>query len=215
MPDQQLHLLPLLQNTTDSAPPLDQLPHGFPTPSRVAFSLTDRHGRSTDWISTTHVFPSAYPRSHYACTAPPSTPISEPDGSRANYDKAAEQAARKVDLQLWDDFTSVFAPESLYPPSSEEEARRLAVGLAESGQPQLWSCVQRIVPSRRVEDGVTLFLAHANGFHKEVRGNDVHCYVSALLTCQWPRSTSPPSRVSSVLWRSKVTGRQRLARFGA
>ena len=168
MPDEQLYLLPLLQPKNVKPAPLDQLPQGDPSPSRVAFTSTDDQGNSTDWSSTTHVFPSAYPRSHYAATAPPSAPIPEADANRAKQDREAEREARKEDFQLWDDLSKVFSVESLYPPQSEEEAQRLAENFAESGQPQLWSCVQRIVPSKPVKGGITLVLAHANGFHKEV-----------------------------------------------
>ena len=172
LPDQPLHLLPLLQPKKKSKPALERLPNGDSTSRRVAFTTASvdagSSSKTTEWISTTHVYPSAFPRSHYACTAPPAAPIPEADASRAKQDRAAEQEARKADFQRWDELSTVYAVESLYPPSSEEEADRLAQNLAMSDPPQLWNCVQRIAPSSPVKDGITLVLAHANGFHKEV-----------------------------------------------
>jgi hypothetical protein len=168
IPDQQLYLLPLLQSQGKQAAPLERLEHA--STSRVAFTTNDRQDNTIKWTASTHVFPSAYPRSHFAATAPPSAPQPQDDESRLHQDRDAEREARKNDMALWDDFSRMYSVESSYPPSSEEEAQRMVENLAGSGQPQLWSCVQRIVPSTPIKGGVTLFLAHANGFHKEVSG---------------------------------------------
>lgn len=166
-PEQDIHLLPLLQSTAKGKAPLDRLPHV--DEPRVAFSAKDRQGSSTDWICTRHVFPSAYPRSHYAAAAPPSNPTPPAETSRAKQERAEEQRTRKEDLEKWSEMASVYSAESFYPASSEEEAKRVAENLLDSKQPQVWSVVERLVPSQAVEGGITLFLAHANGMHKEVR----------------------------------------------
>lgn len=170
-PDEQLYLLPLLQPKKKGKAPLDRLPQGAAAASskRIAFTTQDDSGRSIDWTASTHVFPSAYPRSHYASTAPPSSCPPEVDVNRAKQDRTAERESRKVDLELWSEMSQTYSVESFYPPSSEEEAQRLAENLLDGRQPQLWSCIERLVPSKPVNDGITLFLAHANGFHKEVR----------------------------------------------
>lgn len=169
--EQQLHLLPLLRPSTSSKAPLDRLPHanGSSSSKRIAFTTSNDQGTSIDWTTTTHVFPCAYPRSHYAAAAPPSDTIPAADKSRAKQERAEEQRTRKEDLEHWSEMAQVYAVETLYPPSSEEEAKRLAEQLVDSKQSQLWSAIARIVPSRPVSGGITLFLAHANGFHKEVR----------------------------------------------
>jgi hypothetical protein len=166
-PEQDIHLLPLLQPTVKGKAPLDRLPHV--DEPRVAFSTMNGQGSSTDWICTRHVFPSAYPRSHYAAAAPPSEAIPSADESRAKQERAEEQRTRKEDLEKWSEMASVYSVESLYPPSSQEEAERTAENLLDSKQPQLWSVVERLVPTEAIEGGITLFLAHANGMHKEVR----------------------------------------------
>jgi hypothetical protein len=166
--EQQLHLLPLLQPSASSKAPLERLPHVDASSKRTAFTTDNDEGRSTDWTTTTHVFPCAYPRSHYAAAAPPSEPLPKSDASRAKQDRAEEQKMRKADLEQWAEMAATYAVETLYPPSDEEEAKKLAEQLADSKQSQLWSAIERILPSQPVPGGITLFLAHANGFHKEV-----------------------------------------------
>ncbi|UZJ54261.1 hypothetical protein CBS101457_003581 [Exobasidium rhododendri] len=179
IPDQRLHLLPLLQSESRETAPLDRLPH-VPSPGRIAFTSLDSQGNTINWTTTTHAFPSAYPRSHFATTSPPSAPQPQIDGSILHQDREGEREARKDDFALWDDFSRLYSAESFYPPSSEEEAQRVVENLAGSGQPQLWSCVQRIVPSTPVQGGITLFLAHANGFHKEIYEPTVQSIINSL-----------------------------------
>lgn len=186
-----LHLLPLLPTPSESiknGPPLERLPMGHPRPDRIAFTS---QSSTRSWVSSTHFFPAAYPRSHFAATAPPSEAAPRPAASTASQTKEAEREQRKADFEAFDDFISRFSFESYYPPDSVEEAKKIAEGLAREDQPPLWGAVQRIVPVDNgskygardprgsntpsgkndgdEEEGITLILAHANGFHKEVR----------------------------------------------
>lgn len=214
-PDEQLYLLPLLQSKVKSKAPLDRLPQGTTASAsskRIAFTTQDESDNSIDWTASTHVFPSAYPRSHYASTAPPSSPPPEVDVNQAKQDRTAERESRKVDLELWSEMSQTYSVESFYPPSSQEEAQRLADNLLDGKQPQLWSCVERLVPSKPVKDGITLFLAHANGFHKEVsifRDEDDSCSSSPNIALRY---TNPSCKISSTIWQRE---HHESAKYGA
>jgi hypothetical protein len=134
---------------------------------RVAFNTRD----GTEWLSTLHVFPSAYPRSHPASTSPPSEGLPKLLTQRATFDKAKEKVARQDDFAEWERIAGLHSIESFYPPSTDQEAQEMAERMTtgEQKQPQLWSVVQRLAPKHPKEDGITLITAHANGFHKEVR----------------------------------------------
>lgn len=180
-------LLPLMHVRTDAndgplKPPLERLPRGDVEPDRIVFE-TVRQTQSlpteqkTSWVASTHVFPSAYPRVHYVSTSPPGAPFPQPEASRAGISREEEKKLRERDLDIYEEQATLCSVESFYPPLSAEEAQRTVESLAStSGQPQLWSTVQRIVPvAKGLDRGIstsskpiTLFLAHANGFHKEV-----------------------------------------------
>lgn len=61
----KLHLLPLLTPSRhalhSSSPPLHLLPKGKLPQERIAFQTSSKNG-TTDWVESSHVFPSAYPR---------------------------------------------------------------------------------------------------------------------------------------------------------
>lgn len=165
-----LHLLPLLQSSEKcrTAAPIDRLQSAA---RRLAFTTKDASNEEVEWHSSTHIFPSAYPRSHPKCTAPPSDRLPEVDRERATaVEKSKEREARAIDFAKWDRIADSNRPESFYPPATEEAAICKAEEMAKQGQPQLWNVAQRIVPNRirKSDNSITLFLAHANGFHKEV-----------------------------------------------
>lgn len=188
--DKALHLLPLAPNPSavlKAGPPLERLPMGHPRPDRIAFTS---HSSQRSWVASTHFFPAAYPRSHFAATAPPSEASPAPLASTALQAKEIEREQRKADFETFEDLVSRFSFESYYPPESVEEAKKIAEGLVREDQPPLWGSVQRIVPvdsgskygardtraaaaadAENNEEGITLILAHANGFHKEVRSS--------------------------------------------
>lgn len=184
-------LLPCLP-APDSAPqahepPLHRLPGGKVSPPHIVYQQTTPQGEVMEWISTTHVFPAAYPRSHPYSTTPPSArydfaePQPLPTGVSAEEIKAEEGKRRQRDIAEWDRRAQTHFMPDFYPPRSQQEADQIARDEAAKSSPQLWSVVQRIVPVRKgsqqgeasssshtaPSQGYTLLLAHANGFHKE------------------------------------------------
>lgn len=162
----ELHLLPLLQPEKQVKPPaLERLPKGSLQADRIAFKVG-----STSWISNNHVFPAAFPRSHFHATHKPGPAPLKVHAEVIKGGKEVERQFRKEDMQLFEEQISQCPPETIYPPHSQQEAERIAQTLADSGQPQLWGCIQRIVPDSTQKKGkpITLFLSHANGFHKEI-----------------------------------------------
>lgn len=175
-------LLPLLPAPSAApnahSPPLHLLSQGKLAPSRIVFTQPEKQ---TKWISTNHVFPSAYPRSHPRSTIPPSEPYPytepQPLPADSNAAKTEEKRRRKVDLEELDrrQADPNLRLSSHFPPATREKAQEQAERYASLGAPQLWSTVQRIVPVRdrdgadASDDGesYTLLLTHANGFHKE------------------------------------------------
>lgn len=166
-PDRPLQLLPLLESGTDGFEAVKKLERiNKNANSRVAFTVD-----ASEWISTVHIFPSAYPRSHPASTSPPSQRLPVLDLKRVSLDKTEERKAREQDFEIWDRLSKMQSIESFYPPISHKEAGKQAdcMTIGDEKQPQLWSTIQRLAPKRPVQGGITLFLAHANGFHKEVK----------------------------------------------
>ncbi|KDN37417.1 hypothetical protein K437DRAFT_240691 [Tilletiaria anomala UBC 951] len=186
-------LLPLLQADPSApharSPPLHNLPGGRLSECRIAFRTT-RKSQATaehiDWISTTHTFPAAYPRSHDFSTTPlsaairipkpiPSSALASPEAERA-YDAAK----RAEDAKFWKENIRIIDDmQTYYPPKTQKEALKIAEERAGRKDPQLWNVIQRIVPVRHDRGGglangksrrepVTLLLAHATGFHKEI-----------------------------------------------
>lgn len=178
-------LLPLLKPEAGvahaDAPPLHHLPDGKLSGQRVAFK-TSSPGGEVDWVSTTHTYPAAYPRSHALSTRPPSSgplkvvPLPQEALQSAEAEKAHDKRKRQEDMQAWKTKMSFIDDWSQYfPPKSAEEGMQRAKEGVKRKDPQLWNVIQRIVPSKRTaakgnkaKEPVTLFLAHATGFHKEV-----------------------------------------------
>ncbi|PWN22394.1 hypothetical protein BCV69DRAFT_281394 [Microstroma glucosiphilum] len=201
-------LLPLLHAPSSAphatAPPLHRLPGGNVGPSRIL--LREEAGQTSaastsstsgvTWVSTNHIFPAAYPRSHPACTTPPcpcpspSTSHPLPLPTQPELVKEEERRRRKGDLTEWERRKKTYTYRELEPPESEEEAERVAKELTAKAFPQLWGTIQRIVPvcdavEEYEQDGeeenvVTLFFAHANGFHKETWAETIKTILGAL-----------------------------------
>ncbi|KAF8909130.1 Alpha/Beta hydrolase protein [Mucidula mucida] len=119
-------------------PPLPATLPALPFPQRSPPWLSD------EWHHSTHIVPAAYPRIGPAFDLPQPLP----------FDATATKAERrKVLVEV----------EARFRELRETEKR------AKKGQRTdlLWICLNRYVRRRRDREGVTLFLAHANGFNKE------------------------------------------------
>lgn len=193
------NLLPLLQSDPSVKNSITPPIHLFPRNEipgiesrRIVATIKDSNGCLTRWISTTHLFPAAYPRSNQFST----TPSSRSSDKFVNVKMVASgpeaKAQRSKDLKEWaniceknpigDSFPNV----DENPKKAGEATRKEAERLKGLGLPQLWSCVERIVPvkdenleelvDRNDGEGVTLVFAHANGFHKEVSEDVRHLW---------------------------------------
>jgi len=179
-------LLPLLSpNPTalnSASPPLQLLPkyrQKFGVDSkRLITSTRDHQGRTVRWVATKSIFPSAYPSTHPNSTRSKSDPkfadipipSSDPE-IEARETKAMRAQEFKDFQQICDrNFPSEFYQQEVV--SAREEAERLK----SLNPPQLWSCVERIMPTdqdgnlmgSQDGEGVTLIFCHGNGLHKEV-----------------------------------------------
>ncbi len=208
-PDEML--LPLLQPKEGtlhaSAPPLHNLPNSQLSGRRIAWrtkaasssSFSSSTSYDVDWITTTHTYPAAYPRTHAHCTAPSSQPYRRPVAlpapalASAEAEKAYDRGKRAEDGQFWRDEMRVLNDVARYfPPKSKAEGLRRAQEARERMEPQLWCTAQRIIPVRhypeeqnagsgsagagaggKKKEPVTLLLMHATGFHKEVSSERV------------------------------------------
>jgi hypothetical protein len=107
--------------------------------------------------------------------------------------KEEEQRRRRGDLAEWERRKKAYDHRGLEPPESEEEAERIATELAARAFPQLWGTIQRIVPvcdsiddyssteaGEEEDEALTLFFAHANGFHKETWAETIRTVLGAL-----------------------------------
>jgi hypothetical protein len=94
----KLHLLPLLTPSRDtlhsSSPPLHLLPKGQLPQERIAFHTRSKHGM-TNWVESSHVFPSAYPRFEEAGGKAPLVT------SRKDAENLAIELASRNLPQLW------------------------------------------------------------------------------------------------------------------
>ena len=131
----------------DAGSTLSKLPE-LPTPQREGLKLIDR-SRGYEYTLTTHIVPAAWPRSTPEIGCPAGC---SPDGSR---DRGAFRRVRKEMLDV--------------------EKRYLRGELPERrDEREYWFCVNRYVRNRLEESErkgrkrLTLYLAHAVGFGKEV-----------------------------------------------
>lgn len=158
-------------------PPLHLLPTGSLSSPRIVAAW-----ESTLWLSTTHTFPAAFPRSHPLAVANSAQSTAEPQLPPPGLDAAAAKSlaaqTRKRDFQEWERRCDAAPVESYVPTPREKMGPEKHKAAAQDG-PQLWATAQRIVPvpqpganarasSTTSREGITLVFSHANGFHKEV-----------------------------------------------
>ncbi len=164
---------------------------------RIAFTAPSQDlgsNKSQQWISTTHVYPAAWPRSHPRSaksdiynTGVPSSSSLGPLPSDPEAAKAEQRRRREADFAHWLEVCGGKDHEG-----QRNVMRTLRSGCTKSGhtqriteartanEAQLWMTVNRIVPAHLEDDvhkgahakdtrqGITLIAAHANGFHKEI-----------------------------------------------
>lgn len=193
---------------TDDYRPADLLPSLEPptTPRqpdiptlnpRVIFSAPSQDPSSNkpqQWVSTTHVYPAAWPRSHVRSAKSdiydaqiPSASSLPPLPSDPQAAKVEQRRRRETDFEH---YLQVCGGKDY--DNQRKVMRTLRDGCLASGhtqriteartanEAQLWMTVNRIVPApleydpepnapkKDTRQGLTLILAHANGFHKEV-----------------------------------------------
>lgn len=200
-------LLPSLQ------PPVSPQRPNIPTlPPRVIFTAPSQDPSSShktqQWISTTHVYPAAWPRSHVRSAKSdiydakiPSTYSLGPLPSDPQAAKAEQRRRREADFAHWLEVCGGKDPED-----QRNIMRSLRNSCLKSGhtaritearkanEVQLWNVVNRIVPAsldqevtasaanQDTREGITLILAHANGFHKEIFEPAVAAFIKKLQT---------------------------------
>ena len=199
-------LLPSLEPTI--APPRPVIPTLAP---RIIFSAPSQDPSShalQQWVSTTHIYPAAWPRSHVRSAKSdiydaylPSTSSLGPLPSDPQAAKAEQRRRRDADFEHWTQVCGGKEHEA-----QREVMRTLRKGCLKSGhtqriteartanEAQLWMTVNRIIPTplehdlepnARIKDsreGITLVLAHANGFHKEIFEPALEALVQKLQT---------------------------------
>jgi len=137
-------------------PNLEKTPTpALPSPPRPPVFHTTPHGV---YRLTTHLVPAAYPR--LAPDIPPhEIPAHIPGGLPAERRDKIDALAKQI----------------LQTQNAYEEGRLGGT----PGEKLLWNCINRYVrtPTLSRTAGITLFLAHANGFHKEASG----CFGGALM----------------------------------
>lgn len=160
---------------------------------RIAFTAPcqDPTGNYTeDWISTTHFYPAAWPRSHTRSAASdifhpylPSTSALGALPSEAKASKDEQKQRRQTDLATWNEICGGPEKDSIVLRMEElrdgmersHHAERLTEART-AKERRLWICVNRIVPTsteaatetQNRRKGLTLIVCHANGFHKEI-----------------------------------------------
>lgn len=174
----ELHLLPLLQPSKDTYnalyAPLHLLPDEWISGAQLAFEMkkeNEEDMRLPEWMVTKHIFPAAYPRSHPQSVFVPGKHFEPNQNSNVNKMTSSQlKQKRKEDIKTGVAMIQSVELENFLPAHNEREANEKAQKLAQSGQPQLWGCVERIASVRERPKGkpITLILAHATGFHKEI-----------------------------------------------
>ncbi|CCF53085.1 hypothetical protein NDA10_007701 [Ustilago hordei] len=176
---------------------------------RVVFTAPSQDPSSNgtqQWISTTHVYPAAWPRSHVRSAKSdiydakiPSTSRLGPLPSDPQAAKAEQRRRREADFEHWVGVCGGKEHEG-----QRKVMRSLRSGCLQSGhtqriteartanEAQLWMTVNRIVPAQLGSDakpktkdtrqGITLVMAHANGFHKEIFEPALEALVQKLQT---------------------------------
>ncbi|SNX82892.1 uncharacterized protein MEPE_01598 [Melanopsichium pennsylvanicum] len=197
-------LLPSLEPSV--APQRPTIPTLFP---RIIFTAPSQDPSSQhiqQWIATTHVYPAAWPRSHVNSAKSdlynpslPSTSARGPIPSDPQAAKAEQRRRREVDFDHWLKVCGGKEHED-----QRKIMRALRNGCSKSGhtqritearaanEAQLWMTVNRIVPTsldnessthaNDTREGITLIMAHANGFHKEIFEPALEAFVQKLQT---------------------------------
>lgn len=197
-------LLPSLE------PPVPAQRPAIPTLSpRVIFTAPSQDSASNEtrqWISTTHVYPAAWPRSHARSAKSdiydaniPSTYSLGPLPSDPQAAKVEQRRRRDADFDHWLEVCGGKEHEE-----QRKLMRSLRSGCLQSGhaariaqatkanEAQLWMTVNRVIPTslhnqvqtsakgKDARQGITLLLAHANGFHKEIFEPALEAFVRKL-----------------------------------
>ncbi|SPO23475.1 uncharacterized protein UTRI_02154 [Ustilago trichophora] len=199
-------LLPSLEPAV--APKRPSIP---PITPRIIFSAPSQDPssqRTQQWVATTHVYPAAWPRSHVRSAKSdiydanlPSTSSLDPLPSDPQAAKAEQRRRREADFDHWLKISGGKEHEG-----QREVMRTLRKGCLKSGhtqriteartanEAQLWMTVNRIVPAsleydsepnaqiKDSREGITLILAHANGFHKEIFEPALEALIQKLQT---------------------------------
>ena len=132
--------------------PLNTPPTVCPS-TRPAPPSPPRKSLIEEWYTlSTHLVPAAYPRTTPFVSVPP-LPQWSPD--KAEFKASVEKTVDAL----------IGAKEALWAGKLDDAPRNKKL---------MWHCVNRYVRKRGVGKGVTLFLAHANGFPKEVNVRS-HC----------------------------------------
>lgn len=197
-------LLPSLE------PPVPAKRPDLPTLSpRIAFTAPSQDPSShkpQQWISTTHVYPAAWPRSHvrsaksdiYDANIPNSYGLG-PLPSDPQAAKAEQRRRREVDFDHWlqicggkEKEDQIKLMRSLREGSSKSGHTARITEARTANEVQLWNTVNRIVPaaldhdegssakSKDSREGITLIMAHANGFHKEIFEPAIEAFIQKL-----------------------------------
>lgn len=120
---------------------------------------------------TKHVFPAAYPRSDPQSVFTLGNQV-EPKlkFNVTNLTAADLKQKRKDDIKDGISIIQSLDLKLLVPPQNEKDADERAKVLSQTGQPQLWGFVERIssLRERPIGKPITLIMAHATGFHKEI-----------------------------------------------
>lgn len=166
----ETHILPLLETPKDVKnalhAPLNLLPDHYLAIPEVAFKIGEE-----EWLTTRHVFPAAYPRSHsqsVRLTGQKSfLPPLDPNTLYSTGEKLKED--RKKNMQVGIEMIKSVNLRGLIPAKDENEAKQRVIHLSQQGQPQLWICVERISLKRINPKGkpITLIMLPATRFSKE------------------------------------------------
>ncbi|PWN32624.1 uncharacterized protein FA14DRAFT_174325 [Meira miltonrushii] len=187
----KLHLLPLLQPPKDAYnalyAPIHLWPDEWQLKAEVAFNAKENSKENfyqQNWMATKHVFPAAYPRSHPQSVFTPGKEFEPKMNFNVDLTPAELKQKRKDDIKKGLSIIQQVDLEPFVPAKSEQEANERAKVLAQSGQPQLWGCVERIASFRERPKGkpITIVLAHATGFHKEIFRPSVQSLIKSFET---------------------------------
>lgn len=126
--------------------PIRPLLNFSPPPSQLLSTIPappNAPSNIAGYTVSTHVIPGSYLR-HTPLISPPSAPPGSTKDERLESADKIRDEMTNIRVQAWE---------------GKLETSRQAV---------LWNCINRYIPKKESKGGVTLLLAHANGFPKEV-----------------------------------------------